>query len=178
MSSSLGPPILGAPCLAPPPPEARNAAGLTVMDTEVSGPVYAACTLFLTGNPVENQRAEGCSELSYRFCSRATFRLLGGAFGAAPRNSVPGRTVDRFDRTACLARSLSPPGPTTHSFELGNFPLCAKRPRTGGLCRRWSGLCRDEFRRGGDFGRVVSGLEIRLPGNGDRCRQRRGSNRR
>ena len=60
----------------------------------------------------------------------------------------------------------------------GNFPLCAKRPRTGGLCRRCSGLCRDQFRRGGDFGRVVSGLEIRLPGNGDRVRQRRGSNER
>ena len=68
-----------------------------------------------------------------------------------------------------LVGGSSPPGPTTHSFELGNFPLCVKRPRTGGLCRRCSGLCRDQFRRGGDFGRVVSGLEIRLPGNGDRC---------
>ena len=28
----------------------------------------------------------------------------------------------------------------------------------------------------GNFGRAVSGLEIRLPGNGDYCRQRRGSN--
>ena len=26
----------------------------------------------------------------------------------------------------------TPPGPTTHSLELGNFPLCAKRPRIGG----------------------------------------------
>ena len=68
-----------------------------------------------------------------------------------------------------LVGGSSPPGPTTHSLELGNFPLCAKRPRTGGLCRRCCGLCRDQFRRGGDFGRVVSGLEIRLPGNGDRC---------
>lgn len=27
----------------------------------------------------------------------------------------------------------SPPEPTTHSVELGNLPLCAKSPRTGGL---------------------------------------------
>src|SRR3981081_792041 len=63
-----------------------------------------------------------------------------------------------------LVGGSSPPGPTTHSLELGTFPICAKRPRTGGLCRRRSGLCRDQFRRGGDFDRVVSGLEIRLPG--------------
>jgi hypothetical protein len=31
-------------------------------------------------------------------------------------------------------------------------------------------------RRGGDFGRVVSGLEIPFPGNGDRLRRRHGSN--
>ena len=36
MLSSFGPPMLVRHTLAPSPPEARNAAGLTVMDTEVS----------------------------------------------------------------------------------------------------------------------------------------------
>jgi len=82
-----------------------------------------------------------------------------------------GATLVTIDgRSSCL--------PTTHSFELGNFPLCAKSSRTGGLRRRCLISAKTRFWRGRDFGRVVSGTEIRLPGNGDRVRQRRGSNER
>jgi hypothetical protein len=78
-------------------------------------------------------------------------------FRGTPRKSVSGRAGDSFDRTACLARSLSPLGPTTHSFEPRGFPETSKRPAIGGLRRRRFGLRGDLFRPGGDFGRVVSG---------------------
>jgi hypothetical protein len=42
-----------------------------------------------------------------------------------------------------LADGSSPASSTTHSFEPGNSRFAAKRPRTGGLCRRCGGLCRD-----------------------------------
>ena len=109
---------------------------------------------------------------------RGTWRVSNGRAGDWFESYEPSSSClrDRFDMTTWLARSSSPLGATTHSFELGNFQLCVKRPRTGGLCRRCCGLWRNQFRRGGDFGRVVSGLEIRLPGNGDRVRQRRDLN--
>src|ERR1700752_4304763 len=44
-----------------------------------------------------------------------------------------------------LVGGSSPPGPTTHSFELGNFPLCSKRLRTGGGRRRWGGVFRHQI---------------------------------
>jgi hypothetical protein len=50
------------------------------------------------------------------------FSLVG--FRGTPRNSVAGRAGDSFDRTACLARSLSPPGPTTHSDTNRRFQGC------------------------------------------------------
>jgi len=106
---------------------------------------------------------------------RGAWRLSSGRAGDRFESHELGSSRffrDQFDMTAWLARSSSPLGTTTHSLELGNFPLCAKRPRTGGLWRRCCGLWRDQFRRGGDFGRVVSALEIRLPGNGDRCQAR------
>ena len=53
----------------------------------------------------------------------------GARLFVAPRNSVPGCSRDAFDRTACLAPSLNPLGPTTHSPPIGDF------------------LARDELRR-------------------------------
>ena len=98
---------------------------------------------------------------------------------ADARNADPGKLrkipcrFPMFREFDVETGSMATASATTRSLELGNFLSCAKRPRTGGLWRRHCGLCRGQFRRGRDFGRVVSGLEIRLLGNGDRCRQGR-----
>jgi len=66
------------------------------------------CTLFLTGKSSRKSAGrKGAQMLSYR----TTFQLIGGLSGGALRNSIPGRAGDSFDRTACLAGSLSPLGP-------------------------------------------------------------------
>jgi hypothetical protein len=64
---------------------------------------------------------------------------------------------DRFDMTACLARSSSPLRSTTQSFEPAVFPETAKEPAIGGLLRLRFGLRGDRFWPEGDFGRSVSG---------------------
>jgi hypothetical protein len=78
--------------------------------------------------------------------------------GSSPASlAVVLRIRDRFEMTACLARSLSPLRSTTHSFEPLDFLETVKWPAIGGL-RRWRfGLCRDRYWHGGYFGRVVSG---------------------
>ena len=63
-----------------------------------------------------------------------------------------------------LVGGSSPPGPTTHSFELGNFPEIDKWPAIGGLRRLRSSLRGDRFRQKGDFGRAVSVPQFAVPG--------------
>ena len=75
-----------------------------------------------------------------------------------------------------LVGGSSPPGPTTHSLELGKFPaLRQMAPNWRALLSILWSLQR-LIPAGGDSGRVVSSLEIPFPGNGDRLRRRHGSN--
>jgi len=58
----------------------------------------------------------------------------------------------------------TPPGPTTHSPEIGRFLNTARKPRTGGPCRCEHGLRRD-LPSSRPISRVVSlALEFRFPG--------------
>ena len=61
---------------------------------------------------------------------------------------------DRFDTTACLARSSSPLRSTTHSFEPRDFPETAKKPAKGGHLRLRFGLRGHRFWPEGDFWKV------------------------
>src|SRR5260370_32313150 len=55
----------------------------------------------------------------------------------SPAHGQPDLHRDRFECTACLARSSSPPGPTTQSCATGDFLKVYERPRIGGdLCDR------------------------------------------
>ena len=75
-----------------------------------------------------------------------------------------------------LVGGSSPPGPTTQSCATGDFLKVYERPRIGG------DLCDGSFsettllRVAGRFCAFFSGPEIPFPGNGDRERQRLGSN--
>ena len=70
----------------------------------------------------------------------------------------------------------SPPGPTTQSCVTGDFLKVYERPRIGG------DLCDGSFsetaslQSAGRFCAFFSDPEIPFPGNGDRVRQRLGSN--
>jgi hypothetical protein len=54
---------------------------------------------------------------------------------------------------------------TTQSGVCGDFPAAVEKPRIGGGCRPCCSLRGDQFRREGDFGLAVSGLEIPVPGS-------------
>jgi len=75
-----------------------------------------------------------------------------------------------------LVGGSSPTGPTTQSYATGDFLKVYERPRIGG------GLCDGSFsetaslQSAGRFCAFFSGPEIPFPGNGDRERQRLGSN--
>jgi hypothetical protein len=88
------------------------------------------------------------------------------AFGGKP---VLWPHRDRFDRTACLARSSSPLRSTTQSRLLRDFPKPRKLRRIGRVARQRlvSEIGHPKF--GGDFCTFVSGREIPFPGNRD-CR--------
>jgi hypothetical protein len=75
-----------------------------------------------------------------------------------------------------LVGGSSPPGPTTQSYATGDFLKVYKRPRIGGdLCDR-SFSETASLPSAGGFCAYFSGPEIPFPGNGDRERQRLGSN--
>ena len=74
--------------------------------------------------------------------------------------------------------SMATGSATTHSIELGNFPLCAKRPLTGGLRRR----CRVSSETNSGVEEISAELSLALKSG---ClatetvvKQRRGSNER
>jgi hypothetical protein len=71
-----------------------------------------------------------------------------------------------------LVGGSSPPGPTTHSRANQDFPRFVELPRLGGVCCERSVSAKGQLNLGGHFAAFVSGLETRLPGNGDRREQR------
>ena len=97
----------------------------------------------------------------------------------APAFLAPdGPVAQRLEPTAHngLVGGSSPPGPTTQSCATGDFLKVNERPRIGG------DLCDGSFsetaslQSAGRFYAFFSGPEIPFPGNGDRERQRFGSN--
>ena len=65
-----------------------------------------------------------------------------------------------------LVGGSNPSGPTTQSFEPGDFPETAEKPALGGLLRLRFGLRGDRFWPECDFGRLSLGRGISFP----RCR--------
>lgn len=83
---------------------------------------------------------------------------------------------DPFNRTACLARSLSPLRATTHSRANRDFPGLCTLARIGGVLGARFVSAEDHLilrRRSGAF---VSARKIPFPGNGDCSSQRFSSN--
>jgi len=75
-----------------------------------------------------------------------------------------------------LVGGSNPPGPTTQSYATGDFLKVYERPRIGGDRCDGSFLETAPLQSGGHFCAFFSGPEIPFPGNGDRARQRLGSN--
>lgn len=82
-------------------------------------------------------------------------------------------TRDRFDKTACLARSSSPLRTTTYSDATRDFPASVKLRRVGGVVRAHhvSAIAPSEVRE--RFGGFVSAFRISFPGSRDFGSKRR-----
>ena len=75
-----------------------------------------------------------------------------------------------------LGDGSSPLSPTTHSCATGDFPETDKGPAIGGLLRLRFGLRETVSGLKAILGVLSLGRGIPFPGNGDRARQRLGSN--
>src|SRR5258708_29082489 len=100
-------------------------------------------------------------------------------FVTAPKTPLRSICADteacRLKPLELLSRGI-PPGPTTQSYATGDFLKVYERPRIGGDRCDGSFSETASLQAGRRFCAFFSGPEIPFPGNGDRERQRLGSN--